>query len=240
MKGRLGKTGLVMLALALVLGLTGAGFAHWSQTLYVDGTVETGTFCVGFTHQEDLDPPAADGTPGATYPNDPPYDGTLDEGYDKNVAACHSELVDPKGEHEGETVYERMLITVLNAYPSYTNIIRFSLDNCGTIPAEVLGAAVVSIGGVPLDDPIPLPKCEEVPVDLTGDPYPDVNLHFDGPADQQIDPCDELWYSLTMHFKDGLDPDTGESTGLPQGCSIALGTALTFTIEIYTVQWNMA
>jgi len=239
MKGRLGKTGLMLLALVLVLGLTGAGFAHWSQTLYIDGTVETGTFCVGFTHQIDLDPPADDGTPGVTYPQSSPYDGTVDAGYTKNVAACNSTLVDPKGEHDGETVYERMLITVLNAYPSYNNTIEFSLDNCGTIPAEVIGAALVSIGGVPLADPIPLPKCTVVDVDLTGDGTYDVNLHFYGPEDQQIDPCDELWYGLSMHFKDGPDVN-GEPVGLPQGCSVALGTALTFGIEIYTVQWNMA
>ena len=37
------KIGLLALALVLALGSLGVGFALWSETLYIEGTVETGT-----------------------------------------------------------------------------------------------------------------------------------------------------------------------------------------------------
>ncbi|HUV52664.1 MAG TPA: hypothetical protein VMW64_06280 [Dehalococcoidia bacterium] len=43
MKGRLGKFGLIFLALALCLSITGAAFAHWEKVVTIDGTVTTGT-----------------------------------------------------------------------------------------------------------------------------------------------------------------------------------------------------
>jgi len=42
MKGRLGKFGIVFLALALVLSVTGAAFASWTDKVTIDGTVNTG------------------------------------------------------------------------------------------------------------------------------------------------------------------------------------------------------
>jgi hypothetical protein len=43
MKGRLGKFGLIFLALALCLSITAAGFAHWEKVVTISGTVTTGT-----------------------------------------------------------------------------------------------------------------------------------------------------------------------------------------------------
>jgi len=43
MKGRLGKFGLIFLALALCLSISGAAFAHWEKVVTIDGTVTTGT-----------------------------------------------------------------------------------------------------------------------------------------------------------------------------------------------------
>jgi len=43
MKRRLGKFGLIFLALALCLSITGAGFAAWTDTLTIEGTVNTGS-----------------------------------------------------------------------------------------------------------------------------------------------------------------------------------------------------
>jgi len=43
MKGKLGKFGLIFLALALCLSITGAAFAHWEKVVTISGTVTTGT-----------------------------------------------------------------------------------------------------------------------------------------------------------------------------------------------------
>ena len=40
---KLGKFGLIFLALALCLSITGAGFAHWEKVVTISGTVTTGT-----------------------------------------------------------------------------------------------------------------------------------------------------------------------------------------------------
>jgi len=49
MKGKLGKTGLLCLAVLLALVGVGVGLAHWQETLTIEGTVETGTWDVGGT-----------------------------------------------------------------------------------------------------------------------------------------------------------------------------------------------
>jgi hypothetical protein len=49
MKNRFGKLGFISLALVLVLGLCGVGFARWSDTVAIEGTVTAGTWDNGGT-----------------------------------------------------------------------------------------------------------------------------------------------------------------------------------------------
>ena len=176
------KIGLICLAVVLAVGAMGIGFAHWSQTLFIEGTVNTGSFVVGFSEQRSDDPVESPCNPGAI--DDPTR---LDPGYTKNVAGCDCELVDPKPCEPGKEAWERMLITVCNAYPSYTNTIDFSIDNCGTVPAIVGSCRIVEKGGVPCD--IELVKNVPLNVDLDNDGEGDVDItySYDGPEPQQID-----------------------------------------------------
>lgn len=49
------KIGLICLALVLALGTMGVGFALWSETLYIDGTVNTGELSVYWTQGDPWD-----------------------------------------------------------------------------------------------------------------------------------------------------------------------------------------
>jgi hypothetical protein len=221
------KIGLVCLALVLALGTLGVGFAHWSQTLYIDTTVNTGSFCIGFTEANSDDPAEELCNPGAIDDAD-----RIDPGYDKNVAGCWVELMDEKDCCVPEkTAYEKMEITVCNAYPSYENTINFSLDNCGTVPAELTGFTIVDINGTPVNILVAIDEVYDVDFDDDGEF--DMNLKLSGTTVTQIDPCNSEWFDLWMHFKDGVDEE-GESTGLQQD------TTYTFDIEVETLQWNLA
>lgn len=47
MKKRFGKLGLICLALVLGLAVCGIGYAHWSDSVSIETTVTTGTWCDG-------------------------------------------------------------------------------------------------------------------------------------------------------------------------------------------------
>ena len=46
---------LLSMVLVLCLAVAGIGYAHWTKTLYVDGTVETGTFGVEWSQYDATD-----------------------------------------------------------------------------------------------------------------------------------------------------------------------------------------
>ena len=57
------KIGIVVMSLVLCLALVGVGYAKWSDTVDINGTVETGTVEVGILNVETNDP-GLHGTPG--------------------------------------------------------------------------------------------------------------------------------------------------------------------------------
>jgi predicted ribosomally synthesized peptide with SipW-like signal peptide len=232
------------LALVLALGSLGIGFAHWSDSLWVEGTVETGEVLVGFTRcctDDDVDM-------GTDY-----YDDCWDDGSDplavgecpevctncpnigKDVATTTCQLLNQKtdcegepAEHNGMAQYGTLEITMDNVYPQYNPSVYFEISNCGSIPVNIVGAWIISgPPGVDPNDPttwIYLPKCEMVQVDLGGTTTADdIGIGFSGPAEpQQIDPCNAERFDL--HFC--VKQDYPECT------------TLDFEIKIHAVQWN--
>lgn len=137
-------------ALAVALAMTGIAYAHWSQTIYIDGSVSTGSVCVGWEN---------------VYCND--YG--IDPGYDKDVASCDAYLWGWKGMHGDNDIYENLTINISNVYPCYSVTVTAVVANCGTIPLHIYDA-----GFTILSDP----KGLEPFLEVTCDCFPEnLQLH---------------------------------------------------------------
>jgi hypothetical protein len=117
------KIGFIVLAVVLALGLVGAAFAYWSQPLYVNGNVTTGTLLVEFN---------AVG-PAAAGPN--------------NVGSgiAQAQVTTGIGNYEGTN--NVVTVTIANAYPGMDVSVPFSVGNYGSLEAQVSP----SVSGAVLD-----------------------------------------------------------------------------------------
>lgn len=106
------KLGIICLALVLALGTLGVGFALWSETLYIEGTVDTGEVAAEWTGCYCFDQGL-----------DPNPDGS-NKGKDVGSTVCE---IEPEARH-------LLLITVENAYPCYWNDCQVEITNTGTVP----------------------------------------------------------------------------------------------------------
>ena len=137
------KIGLLCLALVLALGALGVGFAAWSETLIINGTVNTGTVDAKFTKAVSNDAgtqldPDVQGTWALDGAGDLVWTGTR---YDKDVASTSV---------SGEGT-KTLTITIDNAYPCYWGSVGFTIDNMGTIPLKVDTVVIEKTG--PAGDP---------------------------------------------------------------------------------------
>jgi hypothetical protein len=96
-----------MFLIALIIGVASLGLADrlWSQTLSIEGTVDTEELNIEFT---------------GAYTNDDI--GSTDPGYDKDVANCVA-LIDESG--------DTVSLTITNGYPSYTCQFWVEITNVG-------------------------------------------------------------------------------------------------------------
>lgn len=108
---------LVVLPMLLMLGLltSGIAYAHWSQTLYISGSVATGELKVKYLSA------SADDSGG--------IEDNIDIGKDKDVGCASAWVADDN--------HIEVLIT--NAYPCYETYIHFTVKNVGTIPVNFKG-----------------------------------------------------------------------------------------------------
>jgi hypothetical protein len=208
------KIGLVCLALVLAMGALGVGYAHWSQTLYINGTVETGTFIVAWSELN-------------VYEDD--------EYLEKDVGSCDGSMdvwkaskVDPL---TGLTIdgYEKVVVSVSNAYPGYFVHIVLAVDNFGTIPAHVI--EIVPTGRDETDG-------QDLTFEwLTGFEYEKgrfydvidgqlqeiINLEIKNYVCEQIDPCHSEKGEFDLHFKQPIEQ----------------GHTYSINIEMTAQQWNL-
>jgi hypothetical protein len=228
------KIGLIMIALVLALGTLGVAYAHWSQTLTIYEEVNTGNLEVGIRDIGTNDPgPALTEEYGMVHP-DSSDNGTLDPGYEKNVAAAYSVNGVFKFTKDGVDYFHDVTETIVNAYPSYSATIFLEFANNGTVPVKA--EEVVIIPGN-LDEFVEVTGWE---IRDAGGVYASgVGLAALAAALQgyQLDPCNTVEVDITKHVIQFVDADgDGEQDPdevLPMNATITLSETVKWT------QWNM-
>jgi len=143
------------LLLAIVLGMMGATYALWSETLKINVTVETGELKACFTRAYLSDTENVTGVGYNDYNGEvelpPGTPGTIDPNitcnmYNNGVAVLHgdlnfwesdkdyawgtAELLDP----DNDSNYDTVAVTLYNTYPGYMTWLSIEVENTGTIP----------------------------------------------------------------------------------------------------------
>lgn len=148
------KITVLCLALVIVLGATGATFALWSKTLYIDATVNTGEvdaeFDRAFTDDDYVvNDPDRDLTDPVTG-EDPDASGKNVDRKDKDVGNCWA-VIDP---NDAQVVH----ITINNGYPCYYCTAFFDIVNTGSVPVKVNKLSLI---GVPSEVTVEWTQIEE-------------------------------------------------------------------------------
>jgi hypothetical protein len=105
------KSKMIGLFAVVMIALMVAGFAyaHWSETLYITGTVNTGKLDAKMSAKESWD----------SEPDDKDF----------SSISCEVSENDPK----------TLIVTVKNAYPCIDYYQKFDVTNIGTIPLHIVG-----------------------------------------------------------------------------------------------------
>lgn len=113
-----------LLAILLIVLLAGVGVAYglWSETLTIDGTVNTGEVDVGFSGPYVSEWVEVNGSP------------QLEPKEKDEFAECYANAVDLDKTSDGN---EGIEITVMGAYPSYHCAVKFDISNLGTVPVHI-------------------------------------------------------------------------------------------------------
>lgn len=219
----------MFVALMLALGMTGVAFAHWSQILYIEGTIETGELCVGLRDTGVNDKGL-----------DPGFDTDLNVQvtYDKNVASITSTNVEEKCMHGDVQYYHKEVITITNAYPSYAPGWTTEIANCGTIPVKISSFVLKPpIGDWPkwiellkwikYEDGIAVENGASHPIpgfDMYGDQcYDELIKEL---SLEQLDPCHTISVYIELHTTQEF-------------CPMPMNAKFSFSVDITFTQWNL-
>ena len=121
------KIALISVALVLAMGSLGVAYASWTDTVYIEQTVETGTVSIGFS-KISTDEPFGE------------FEG-------KDVGSIDGVLTgEIKGtvDYAGQPidVFEDAEVLMQNAYPSYQTAVFIDVANVGTIPIYISGMVI--------------------------------------------------------------------------------------------------
>jgi predicted ribosomally synthesized peptide with SipW-like signal peptide len=232
------KIVLISLALVLAMGSLGVGYAMWSDSVTIDGSVTTGSLdltleleavtCVEY-YWIDANGDGVIQSSELVVGEYPGYDGVQ-----KDVGTCTVTPSDPETSITGKDGYKNVSIVVTDAYPGYIVYTTFLLHNIGTVPLDVV-TQVIS-GEVTKPDGTVYDLIwvgrqgtwQSVYEDLNDNGNVDVNepevLNFrlTNTLPFQIDPCNSHKREIDLHFKQPLQQ---EST-------------YTFLVTITAEQWE--
>ena len=128
------KIGLIALIVVLSLGVIGVGYAAWSQTFNVTGTVSAGSYIISIAQ-----------TPVATLFNDGGTIGTFSAGSSlhdvSSTATAAISAVTSTGTSAGFS------ITITNGYPGLKLKVPYTLTNTGSVPSLISAVKIGTKGG---------------------------------------------------------------------------------------------
>jgi predicted ribosomally synthesized peptide with SipW-like signal peptide len=223
------KIGLLCLALVLAVGALGIGYAAWTDTITIGGSVTTGDVCIEFTcpfgpsgESEDASPPytAGEGASASSFDWNATVEGSnfwLDPvRMDKNVAWVTSNCTEVTPPRKAVT------LTFHNVYPSYFSHIAFGIHNCGTIPVKLDHVTFTDANG----NAQTLYDDGYLVFDLSNNGTNDFELYWGDNFGDQIEPCSGWSMDFWTHFMQD------------EGIDFSVPHTYTLTIEIVVVQWD--
>lgn len=220
--------------LVIALSVAGFSYAHWMDSVQIEGSVDMGSLTFGFTRivaewdSED-------------YNNYPP---------EKHVATGNCTLSEEETDvHTGYTLYKVLTFNITNGYPQYWAINKFTLDNGGTIPVKIQNVTLILPAGFTFVEDPDYPGAMWDVIDPNGTVVFNIWLYkepldygpgwendppweFPGPfgdvfgvralKGNQIEPLEELLTEICVDVKQTSNE-----------CH-----SYTFSIEIEAIQWN--
>lgn len=169
-------------AIALIaLAIFGFSYAHWSETLWLSGTVRTGEMCAEFV------PPITTTDHG--------NDWTCDVGItnvrqiNKDIGNSGGHFVDVNQDGCNDT----LVVELNNVYPCYYEHIAFWIHNCGTIPWRIW-RVTFNPGNIIIYRP------GYLTLDLNNDGNADIEIYWGDNFGQQVDPCGKVDLSFDIHI----------------------------------------
>jgi len=243
------KMGLLVMALVMAMGAMGLGYAMWSETLTITGTVNTGEVEASFTGAFTDDDGTVDNVTkdvgdigdvntvydawGEDSSDDPTESAANADRGDKDVAKSTATGSGLTG-----------TVTITNGYPCYYTTAYFTIENSGTIPLDVLTVEEhcsvkhwTKVGDGSwveraASDWYEVTPCEVKYIDFgtddgTGtmelDEEADLAVHITGIViGSQVDPGDTILMDVDIHVEQGAAEEA----------------TYTFDERVKLVQWN--
>lgn len=216
------KTLILPVLAIFALSITGVAYAHWSDTVQIEGTVYMGGLTLVFDPDEILD--CVDNEGLLPVPKDI---GWCEIYYDPD-----SYIVD---EHTGKDGYKVLVFVVHDAYPQYeVHFTTVVLHNIGTVPIHITNINIWDpTGDLNWEWTVPPPTTPAEGFfwkDLDGDGMYDpgeeeiMNVEIVNFVSVQLEPCESTKGEVDIDFKQPAEE-----------CHTYM-----FKIEIEGIQWNKA
>jgi hypothetical protein len=209
------KIALLCLALVLALGALGVGYASWTDTIFVTGTVDTGTVLLGFSKTMCSEQPEFEGKD---------WVASIDC-YLTGDMLCQ---IDYAG--VPRQAYREAEFVLTNAYPCWQTAVVVDVCSCGTIPVKIT-ELTITMEQVDCQDP------ETVIETLTWVGTTGQSGYFNNAAGEtvfSIDVVNLVGTQLHEGDKDAVEFDMHVKQPMEQNACYII------TISITGEQWNEA